>query len=169
MKMDNALNLVFRQAMRQMVGGVCVITAHDGERRTGLTATSVVSVSMDPPELLISVNRSSSSWPVLEKAGSFGINVLSHAQQHVAENFSGRTGLKGSDRYVDDDWQQTEQGVWLSRNALASFACEIEKVMLHREHALIIGAVKFIELGTQSAPLAYWQGSYGTFAADSAT
>lgn len=168
MNMNDALNLAFRQAMRQMAGGVCVITASDGDHRTGLTATSVVSVSMDPPELLISVNRSSSSWPVLEKAGRFGINVLSHAQQHVAENFSGRTGLKGSDRYVDDDWKKTEQGVWLSRNCLAAFACKVEKVMLHREHALIIGAVTLIELGAQSAPLGYWQGSYGTFTSSSA-
>jgi len=169
MNMNDALNLAFRQAMRQMAGGVCVITANDGENRTGLTATSVVSVSMNPPELLISVNRSSSSWPVLEKAGSFGVNVLSRAQQNVAENFSGRTGLKGPDRYIDDDWLQTAQGVWLSRNALAAFACQTEKVIFHREHALIVGAVTFIDLGAQSAPLAYWQGSYGTFAASAET
>jgi len=158
------LNQAFRQAMRQMAGGVCVITANDGEQRTGLTATSVVSVSMDPPELLISVNRTSSTWPVLEKAGRFGINVLSRAQQHVAENFSGKGGLRGAQRYADDDWTQTAEGVWLSRKALAVFACDVEKVVEHRQHALIVGKVTFIGVTPGDSPLTYWQGQYGSFA-----
>lgn len=158
------LNQAFRQAMRQMAGGVCVITADDGEERTGLTATSVVSISMDPPELLISVNRSSSSWPVIEKAGRFGINVLSQGQQQVAENFSGKGGLRGAQRYADDDWTRTADGVWLSRRALAVFACEVEKVMEHRQHELIVGKVTFIDTKPGDPPLTYWQGQYGTFA-----
>lgn len=168
MNMNGAINQAFRQAMRQMAGGVCVITANDGEERTGLTATSVVSVSMDPPELLISVNRSSSSWPVLEKAGCFGINVLNHAQQQIAENFSGKGGLRGATRYADGDWFQTPQGVWLSRKALAVFACNIEKIIQHRQHALIIGKVTFIDVTPGPLPLAYWEGSYRTFSRASA-
>ena len=168
MSMNDALNLAFRQAMRQIAGGVCVITADDGQDRTGLTATSVVSVSMDPPELLISVNRSSSSWPVLEKAGRFGINVLNHTQQHVAENFAGRGGLRGAARYAGDDWKQTTQGVWLSRKALAVFACDLEKIVHHRQHALVIGKVTFIDVNPGPLPLAYWEGSYRTFTQDSA-
>ena len=63
---------VFRQAMRQLAGGVCVITvggdeAEQGDigasQRTGLTATSVVSLSVDPAELLVSINQGSSAWP----------------------------------------------------------------------------------------------------------
>lgn len=161
---DSDLGQVFRQAMRQMAGGVCVITADDGQERSGLTATSVVSVSMDPPELLISVNRGSSSWPVLQSAGRFGINVLNHAQQHVAENFSGKGGLRGVQRYAGDNWGQTPDGVWLSRRALAVFACDIEKVIEHRQHALIIGKVTFID-SLPGSPLTYWQGCYGSFAA----
>ena len=69
---DVTLNQDFRTAMRQLAGGVSVITAAHGDERTGLTATSVVSISMDPAELLISVNQNSSSWPVIEKSGKFG-------------------------------------------------------------------------------------------------
>lgn len=161
---DNDLGQAFRQAMRQMAGGVCVITADDGQERTGLTATSVVSVSMDPPELLISVNRGSSSWPVLQKAGRFGINVLSSAQRHVAENFSGKGGLRGAQRYAGDDWGRTPDGVWLSRRALAVFGCSIEKIIEHRQHALIVGKVTFIDTLPGNPPLTYWQGGYGSFA-----
>jgi len=161
---DKELGHDFRQAMRQMAGSVCVITADDGQERTGLAATSVVSVSMDPPELLVSVNRSSSSWPVLEKAGRFGINVLNCSQQHVAENFSGKGGVRGAERYANDDWTQTAEGVWLSHKALAVFACEVEKVVEHRQHALIVGKVFFIETLPGDSPLTYWQGQYGSFA-----
>ncbi len=160
---DSTLNLDFRAAMRQLAGGVSVITAAHGNERTGLTATSVVSISMDPPELFISVNRSSSSWPVIEKAGKFGINVLQQDQQIVAEHFSGKGGRKGDERYADDDWYQTPDGVWLSRKALAAFACDVEKVWMHREHALIAGKVTRIDVNAGPQPLTYWQGSYGSF------
>ncbi|HCN70197.1 MAG TPA: flavin reductase [Pusillimonas sp.] len=160
---DTTLNQEFRAAMRQLAGGVSVITAAHGNDRTGLTATSVVSISMNPPELFISVNRSSSSWPVIEKSGKFGINVLQQDQQIVAEHFSGKGGRKGAERYADDDWYQTPDGVWLSNRALAAFACDVDKVWMHREHALIAGLVTRISVHAGQQPLTYWHGHYGSF------
>tara|TARA_R110000851_G_scaffold333550_1_gene516161 strand:- start:198053 stop:198559 length:507 start_codon:yes stop_codon:yes gene_type:complete len=160
---DTTLNQEFRAAMRQLAGGVSVITAAHGNDRTGLTATSVVSISMNPPELFISVNRSSSSWPVIEKSGKFGINVLQQDQQIVAEHFSGKGGRKGAERYADDDWYQTPDGVWLSNRALAAFACDVDKVWMHREHALIAGLVTRIDVHAGQQPLTYWHGHYGSF------
>lgn len=160
---DTTLNQEFRTAMRQLSGGVSVITAAHGNERTGLTATSVVSISMEPPELFISVNRTSSTWPIIEKAGKFGINVLQQEQQIVAEHFSGKGGLKGAERYADDDWHQTPDGVWLSRRALVAFACDTEKVWMHRAHALIAGKVTRIDINAGPQPLTYWHGHYGSF------
>ncbi|HBT32462.1 MAG TPA: flavin reductase [Pusillimonas sp.] len=160
---DTTLNQEFRAAMRQLAGGVSVITAAHGNDRTGLTATSVVSISMNPPELFISVNQSSSSWPVIEKSGKFGINVLQQDQQIVAEHFSGKGGRKGAERYADDDWYQTPDGVWLSNRALAAFACDVDKVWMHREHALIAGLVTRIDVHAGQQPLTYWHGHYGSF------
>ena len=160
---DTTLNQEFRAAMRQLAGGVSVITAAHGNDRTGLTATSVVSISINPPELFISVNRSSSSWPVIEKSGKFGINVLQQDQQIVAEHFSGKGGRKGAERYADDDWYQTPDGVWLSNRALAAFACDVDKVWMHREHALIAGLVTHINVHAGQQPLTYWHGHYGSF------
>lgn len=163
------LNHDFRTAMRQLPGGVSVITAAHGHERTGLTATSVVSISMDPPELLVSVNQSSSTWPVIQKAGYFGINVLNRDQQAVAENFSGKGGIKGAQRYEGEDWIETPEGILLSRHALTAFACQVDKVWLHRQHALIVGKVIHIHLEPGSLPLTYWQGQYGSFAGWQAT
>ena len=160
---DVTLNQDFRTAMRQLAGGVSVITVAHGDERTGLTATSVVSILLDPPELLISVNQNSSSWPVIEKSGKFGVNVLKKEQQIVAEHFSGKGGLKGAERFADDDWFQTEDGVWLSRRALVAYACNVEKVWTHHQHSLIVGRVTRIEINAGPDPLTYWQGGYGSF------
>src|SRR3982750_2533560 len=89
----------FRGAMRHLTGGVSVITAGRGKDITGMTVTSVSSLSVDPPTLIVSVNRESSSWPLLQRYGVFGVNILSAEQLDVAERFSGKGGLKGADRF----------------------------------------------------------------------
>ncbi len=176
-KVDGA---VFRQAMRQLAGGVCVITvgceeAEQGDtcapQRTGLTATSVVSLSVDPAELLVSINQSSSTWPMLLEARRFGVNVLTAGQAAVAQRFSGVGGLSGAQRFAGARWHRTDDGVWLLAGALAGFACTLERTWLHRSHALVVGRVSTITGSVRAPeattaqrdparPLLYWQGDY---------
>ncbi|HEV7834506.1 MAG TPA: flavin reductase family protein, partial [Caballeronia sp.] len=59
----------FRSAMRHLAGGVSVITVGRGKDITGMTVTSVSSLSVDPPALIVSINRDSSSWPLLKRHG----------------------------------------------------------------------------------------------------
>ena len=89
----------FKGAMRGLAGGVSVITVGQGRDITGMTVTSVTSLSVDPPTLIVSVNRSSSSWPLLRRYGAFGVNILGADQREIAERFSGTGGLKGADRF----------------------------------------------------------------------
>lgn len=180
-KVDGA---AFRQAMRQLAGGVCVITvggddgaggATPGAQRTGLTATSVVSLSVDPAELVVSINQASSAWPMLLAARRFGVNVLTAAQAVVAQRFSGASGLRGAQRFADAPWQRTDDGVLLLADALVGFACTLERTWLHRSHALVVGRVNTITGAVQApphhapaGPLLYWQGDYAGLAAVSA-
>src|SRR5436309_8329079 len=83
----------FRGAMRQLTGGVSVITAGRGKDISGMTVTSVSSLSVDPPTLIVSVNRSASSWPLLQRYGAFGVNMLASDQIDIAERFAGKGGL----------------------------------------------------------------------------
>ena len=85
----------FKDAMRRLVGGVCVITAGAGEERTGLTATSAVSLSVEPPTMIVCVNREASAWPVIHREGHFCVNVLGARHRAVADRFAGRGGVKG--------------------------------------------------------------------------
>ena len=90
----------FRNAMRQLTGGVSVITAGRGRDISGMTVTSVSSLSVDPPALIVSINREASSWPLVKRYGFFGVNILTSDQIDIAERFTGKGGLKGADRFA---------------------------------------------------------------------
>ncbi len=94
----------FRGAMRRLTGGVSVITVGRGSDITGMTVTSVSSLAVEPPTLIVSVNRESSSWPLLKRNGFFGVNILAANQIEVAERFTGKGGLKGADRFAGAQW-----------------------------------------------------------------
>ena len=79
----------FRAAMRRLVGNVSIITAGAGNDISGMTVTSVSSLSVDPPSLIVSVNRASSSWPLLKRHRYFGVNILNADQADIAERFTG--------------------------------------------------------------------------------
>ena len=79
----------FRGAMRQLTGGVSVITAGRGKDISGMTVTSVSSLSVDPPALIVSVNRGASCRPLLTRYGFFGVNILTSDQIDIADRFAG--------------------------------------------------------------------------------
>jgi len=83
------LRTIFRGAMRHLAGGVSVITP-GGSDISGMTVTSVSSLSVEPPSLIVSVNRAASSWPLLKRYGHFGVNILTADQIDIAERFTGR-------------------------------------------------------------------------------
>ena len=150
----------FRGAMRQLAGGVSVITVGRGEDTSGMTVTSVASLAVDPPSLVVSINRASSSWPLLERYRSFGVNILRADQIAIAERFDGRNGLKGADRFTGAQWLQLASGVPLLKGALAAIDCEVEDIVERHSHALVIGRVLDLVLSQPAAALAYWQGQY---------
>ncbi len=96
----NVSSADFRSAMRHLAGGVSVITAGRGKDITGMTVTSVSSLAIDPPTLIVSINRASSSWPLLKRLGVFGVSILTADQLDVAERFTGKDGVKGADRFA---------------------------------------------------------------------
>jgi flavin reductase (DIM6/NTAB) family NADH-FMN oxidoreductase RutF len=150
----------FRGAMRHLAGGVSVITAGRGKDITGMTVTSVSSLSVDPPSLVVSINRASSSWPLLKRHGFFGVNILTADQLEVAERFTGKGGLKGAERFAGASWTTAASGVPLLVGALAAIDCEAEDIVERHSHAVVIGRVLDLRLSSRTAALAYWQGQY---------
>jgi flavin reductase (DIM6/NTAB) family NADH-FMN oxidoreductase RutF len=150
----------FRAAMRHLAGGVSVITAGIGEDRTGLTATSPTSFSADPPTVLACVNRDASAIPVIISYRHFSVNVLGEAQQHIAENFTGRGGLRGPHRYRGAEWSTLETSAPILDDALVSFDCELDEAIERHSHVILIGRVVAVRVGAGDRALVYWRGAY---------
>jgi flavin reductase (DIM6/NTAB) family NADH-FMN oxidoreductase RutF len=150
----------FRNAMRQLTGGVSVITAGKGRDISGMTVTSVSSLSVEPASLIVSLNRESSSWPLVKRYGFFGVNILTSDQIDIAERFTGKGGLKGADRFAGARWTTRASGVPLLEDALAAIDCEVEDVVERHSHAIVIGRVLDVAVSARTAALAYWQGRY---------
>jgi flavin reductase (DIM6/NTAB) family NADH-FMN oxidoreductase RutF len=150
----------FRGAMRHLAGGVSVITAGRGRDISGMTVTSVSSLSVDPPALIVSINREASCWPLVKRYGLFGVNILTSDQIDIAERFTGKGGLKGAARFAGADWTTRASGVPLLVGALAAIDCEVEDVVERHSHAIVIGRVLDVAVSARTAALAYWQGRY---------
>jgi len=150
----------FKNAMRHLAGAVSVITTGRGDQRTGFTATSVSSFSMDPPAMIVCLNRTSSSWPVLQEHQGFCINVLAHDQLHIADRFAGRGGAKGAARYEGASWQELVTGALSLSGALTVIDCELDEAIERHSHAILIGRVRAIRTRDAAEPLLYWHGAY---------
>jgi flavin reductase (DIM6/NTAB) family NADH-FMN oxidoreductase RutF len=151
-----------RDAMRHLAGSVSVITAGIGEERTGLTVTSAISLSVEPPTMIVCVNRGASSWPVIQKYRHFCVNILSDTHRDVAERFSGRGGIKGPARYDGANWNTLVTEASVLEDAVAAIDCAVEEFIERHSHAIVIGAVKAITV-KGGAPLVYGGGRYGGF------
>lgn len=150
----------FRGAMRHLTGGVSVITAGRGKDITGMTVTSVSSFSVDPPTLIVSINRDASSFPLIRRHGAFGVNILAADQLDIAERFAGKRGLKGADRFAGARWVTAVSGVPLLVGALSAVDCEVEEIIERHSHGIVIGRVRDVKNSTRNAALAYWHGQY---------
>jgi flavin reductase (DIM6/NTAB) family NADH-FMN oxidoreductase RutF len=151
---------LFKSSMRHLAGAVSVITIGTGEDRTGFTATSVTSLSADVPSVIVSLNRGSSSWPVLQRHGHFCVNVLADDQQHVAKSFAGYGGREGVHRYLDAEWATLATGTLALDGALTALDCELDEAVHMHSHAILIGRVRAITIRKDAEPLLYWNGAF---------
>lgn len=153
-----------KAAMRSLAGGVSVITAGTGASRTGATVTSATALSMEPATMIVNINKSSSTWPVIARYNHFCVNILSATQQDVASRFAGVGGLKGVDRYSDAEWFTLESGASALKGSLAAIDCAVEDVIERHTHAIILGRVLSVER-SEGFPLIYHGGQYANIAA----
>lgn len=163
---QTVLSTEFRQAMRSLAGGVAVITVGRGDDISGMTVTSLSSFSVDPPALIVSINRQSSSWPILRRDGVFGVNILAADQVEIAERFAGKGGLKGLARFGSLQRRTLLTGVPFLAGTLVGIDCEVEHVIERHSHAIVVGRVLALERGGGSGALAHWDGQYVAMGAE---
>ncbi len=149
----------FKNGMRRLASGVCVVTTKLTNGPVGLLSTSVTSVSADPPVLLFCVNKSTSSHDAFLSSKSFCVNVLEEADQVVATRF-GSPDFRHI-RFEDRDWQKLATGSPALKGCSVSFDCEVISQIAVSTHTIFLGHVLDIAQWTEScSPLLYWDGEY---------
>lgn len=146
-------------ALRALGGGVSLVTAGEGDARTGATVTSATALSVDPPRMLVALNRSSSTWPIVQRFGHFAINIIGENHQFVANQFAGIGGLKGAERYRGAEWTRLASGAPILEDAVAAIDCTIEEAIERHSHVIVIGKVEAIRIGNGGS-LIYQNGRY---------
>lgn len=130
----------FKQSMRNIASPVGVVTTRQGELRHGLTATAICSVSMEPPSMLVCVNRNASAEKIIAESGAFAINMLTEEQHGIARLFS-TPGLNPEGRFAEGNWHHLVTGSPILENSVAAFDCVIEQCIEWGTHNLYIGRV----------------------------
>jgi flavin reductase len=149
----------FVDAMAAAVTGVNVVTTDGAAGRLGLTVSAMISVSADPPLLLVSIRRSSVLTPVLAANGVFAVNVLGAHQAAVADTFAGRSNGRAPYDFAAARWDTGALGAPLLRDAAARFECEVAGRLETGTHTLFLGAVVAADR-SKRPPLAYVERRY---------
>lgn len=165
----SALNSdAYRAAIRTLASGVSIITAGQDNEWAGMTVTSLTSLSIDPPAVLVSINRTSSIVPFLERYGHFAANILAADHEELANRFAGRGGIQGASRFLDGEWTASISGAPVLKGALAALECKFEEIIPRHSHFIVIGRVLRAETRENADALLHWQGDYARIQATSA-
>ena len=132
--MDNSkVQEDFLMAMRGITSTVNVISAKLNEERHAMTATSVASLSLSPPAMIICVNKEASIHNILRKDKKFVINVLSNKQQNLSELCSSTE--EGESRFKDGGWV-TEDEIVFNNNSVSNIICNCTGIVDHSTHSV---------------------------------
>ena len=151
----------FRQVLGSYPTGVCAITAIGADGvPTGLVVGSFTSVSLDPPLVGFLPDKSSSTWPQIEAAGKFCVNVLASDQQQVCRQLA----AKGADKFAGLEFALSEHGLPVIAGSLARIECTIYSVTDAGDHLFVLGRVLGLETTRDDDPMLFHRGRYGGFA-----
>jgi flavin reductase (DIM6/NTAB) family NADH-FMN oxidoreductase RutF len=151
----------YRTLMSLFPTGVAVVTSLDrGGLPRGATCSSLASVTLDPPTLLVCLKLSSSTLDALRGRGSFAVNLLHARARHIAEVFAAPV----YDRFADVAWKPVgPTGMpWLVRDAFAVACCRVYRQVVVGDHAVVLGNVTGIEV-SPDVPLLYGLRQFSTW------
>jgi flavin reductase (DIM6/NTAB) family NADH-FMN oxidoreductase RutF len=143
----------FRDALGQFASGVTVVTAVENGKIHGMTANAFVSVSLDPPLVLVSLDNRSKIHRILSGARRYGVSVLAEDQRVLSDHFAGRTTEGVHVRFVSRVGTPPVEG------AVAYFVVRVVDAHLAGDHTLYIGTVEHFE-SRDDKPLLFYAGRY---------
>ncbi|MFG2793362.1 flavin reductase family protein [Streptomyces sp. NPDC048419] len=145
-----------RSVFRQHAAGVAVITAQ-GDEPVGFTATSLNSVSLDPPMISFGIATSNACWPVIAEAHYVGVHLLADHQRQLGATFA----RSGADRFAPPTiWRHGPGDVPLLDGVLARLVCRVVALVPVAGHRIVVAEVLDSDLGDHGGPLVYQAGQF---------
>jgi flavin reductase (DIM6/NTAB) family NADH-FMN oxidoreductase RutF len=152
----------FRAALGRFASGVTVVTTKDlrGELH-GITVSAFCSVSLDPPMVLICIEKTAGSHPALEESAVFIVNILREGHAEISELFA---SLR-PEKFDLVKWTAGIDGVPVLDDALATLECRVKFSYHGGDHSIFVGEVEAVT-ASDGKPLTYFRGEYGRFSTD---
>lgn len=148
----------FKNALKLWASGVTVVTSKTKKHGLkGMTATSFSSVSLEPPQILVCINKSADSGEAILDDKSFAVNILKSDQQEISNQFAG--GASQEERFANIAWHEGETGSPIFDDALVSIECTVVQTVLAGTHWVIIGEVQKC-VCHEGVPLLYYNSDY---------
>lgn len=147
----------FRLAMRRYIYSVSIMSNKDNaDNPNAITVSSVTSISMDPPSLLICINKSSRIHNTIELESKFCINLLNNKQEDLSNICSDEDMY--DQRFKDENWNL--DGIPFLKNAQANIFCKVDKLTSYHTHTIVIGLVEDANYADEISTLTYVDGEY---------
>jgi len=152
---------LYKQIGRTSAGSVCVVAAYDRvtDAICGLTASSFVTLSFEPPMVMFALQQHADSYQTMVSSKAFGVSVLSSDQSPISSLFA-RKGRGKTEQTTFENGRALR--VPLIPHALAHVECLTSQILLSGDHAIVVGLVEGAQIHA-GEPLLYFAGSYGTF------
>lgn len=149
---------IFKAAMRRLAASVSIVVAKGDEGPVGMAATSITSLTVDPPAVLVCVNRMTSLHALLVPTAPLSVNLLARHHREVSMAFGG--GVPREERFKVGDWQEAANGLPMLADAQANLECVIDAMLAYGTHSIVIARVIRGRVSETVAPLIYQDGGY---------
>jgi flavin reductase (DIM6/NTAB) family NADH-FMN oxidoreductase RutF len=148
----------FKKALQHWASGVAVVTSKSDQLGVrGMTVTAFSSVSVEPPQILVCLNKSADTGENIDQNPRFAVNILAKDQQDVSNNFSG--GSSQEDRFANTRWSIGLTGVPILDESIMSLECKVVEKVSAGTHWVIIGEIEAITC-REGEPLLYFRSNY---------
>jgi flavin reductase (DIM6/NTAB) family NADH-FMN oxidoreductase RutF len=150
----------FRTTLSRFASGVTVVTTIDPEGKPwGMTVSAFSSLSLEPPLILICIDRRASGHDNLVEGGTFAVNILAEDQEEISRRFASRD----IDRFDGIGYKQGATGAPLLEGAIARIECRIDATHPGGDHTIVVGEIIACEV-SDGKPLTYYRGGYAQLA-----
>lgn len=147
----------FCDALGRFASGITVVTGLQPDGcAAGVTVSAFSSVSLDPPLILVCLGKSTTCIQAFLEGAHFTVNILSHEQMALSENFARRS----KDKFEGVDYQIGENGCPILPGCQAVIECRHQAVYDAGDHVILIGEVERIETSPSDEPLLHFRGAY---------